>query len=52
MADLYAKALAAERRKLWAECRLKGLAVGTPQRQRIDELDQLLAQHRAKQGTR
>ena len=52
MADLYAKALEAERRKLWAECRLKGLAVGTPQRQRIAELDQLLAQHRTKQGAR
>jgi hypothetical protein len=48
MADLYLKALEAERRKLWAECRLKGLAIGTPQRDRIEELDRLLAEHRAK----
>ena len=48
MADLYRKALEAERRSLWAECRLKGLAKGTPQRDRIDELDSLLAEHKAK----
>ena len=28
MADLYLKALESERRKLWAECRLKGLPKG------------------------
>lgn len=50
MADLYQKALASERRSLWAECRLKGLAKDTPERIRIAELDQLLAQHQAKQG--
>ncbi len=48
MADLYVKALESERRKLWAECRLKGLAKGTPERLRIEELDRLLAEHRAK----
>jgi hypothetical protein len=48
MADRYLKALEAERRKLWAECRLKGLAKGTPERLRIEELDRLLAEHRAK----
>lgn len=48
MADLYAKALTSERRKLWAECRLKGLAKGTPQRLRIEELDRLLQEHKAK----
>ena len=48
MADLYLKALESERRKLWAECRLKGLAKGTPERARIDELDRLLKEHRAK----
>ncbi len=48
MADLYLKALESERRKLWAECRLKGLAKGTPERLRIDELDRLLAEHRTK----
>ena len=29
MADLYAKKLESERKKLWATCRLKGLAKGT-----------------------
>ncbi|MFZ3482950.1 hypothetical protein [Sphingomonas sp. 3-13AW] len=48
MADLYLRALESERRKLWAECRLKGLAKGTPERLRIDELDRLLAEHKAK----
>ena len=48
MADLYAKALESERKKLWATCRLKGLAKGTPVRQRIAELDHLIAGHRAK----
>ena len=48
MGDLYLKALESERRKLWAECRLKGLAKGTPERLRIAEIDRLLATHRAK----
>ncbi|MCH8617364.1 hypothetical protein LZ016_14795 [Sphingomonas sp. SM33] len=48
MADLYLKALESERKRLWAECRLKGLAAGTPQRLRIEELDNLLAQHKDK----
>jgi hypothetical protein len=48
VADLYVKALESERRKLWAECRLKGLAKGTPERLRIEELDMLLMEHRAK----
>ena len=46
MADLYLKALEAERRRLWAECRLKGLAKGTAERLRIEELDRLLKEHR------
>lgn len=50
MADLYQKALESERRSLWAECRLKGLARDTPERQRIAELDDLLAKHKAKKG--
>lgn len=50
MADLYVKALESERRKLWGECRLKGLAKGTAERLRIDELDRLLAEHRAKRA--
>lgn len=48
MADLYLKALEAERRSLWAECRLKGLPRGTRERLRIDELDKLLAEHKGK----
>ncbi len=48
MADLYLKALESERKRLWAECRLKGLAKDTPQRLRIEELDRLLAEHRNK----
>lgn len=48
MGDLYRKALESERRKLWSECRLKGLAKGTPERRRIEEIDRLLAEHSAK----
>ncbi|MEO6153586.1 MAG: hypothetical protein ABIT09_02780 [Croceibacterium sp.] len=48
MADLYRKALEAERRSLWATCRLKGLAKDTLERQRIDELDRLLSEHKAR----
>ena len=48
MADLYLKRLETERKALWATCRLKGLAKDTPERQRIAELDRLLAEHRAK----
>ena len=48
MADLYLKALEAERKSLWATCRLKGLPKDTPERQRIVELDALLAAHKAK----
>jgi hypothetical protein len=47
MADLYLKALESERKALWATCRLKGLAVGTPERQRIAELDASIRDHKA-----
>ena len=50
MADLYARKLESERKALWATCRLKGLAKDTPERQRIAELDRLLAEHKAKKG--
>jgi hypothetical protein len=50
VADLYRKALEAERRSLWATCRLKGLAKDTPERQRIAELDGLLSEHKARSG--
>ena len=50
MADLYLKALESERKALWATCRLKGLAKGTPERQRIAELDGLIAAHKARRA--
>ena len=48
MADLYLKALESERKSLWATCRLKGLARGTPERQRIAALDEQIAVHTSK----
>jgi hypothetical protein len=48
MADHYLKALESERKALWATCRLKGLPKTTPERQRIAELDRLLAEHKAR----
>lgn len=48
MADLYRKALESERKRLWATCRLKGLAKGTPERARIAELEGLIAEHDGK----
>ena len=48
MADLYLKNLESERRLLWATCRLKGLARGTPERERIAQLDEAIAAHKAK----
>ena len=50
MAALYLRALESERKALWAACRLKGLPKGTPERLRIDEIDGLLAAHRAKKA--
>jgi hypothetical protein len=38
-------------RKLWAEARLKGLAAGTPERDRIVELEKLIDSGRANSGT-
>jgi hypothetical protein len=46
MADLYLKKLESERKTLWATCRLKGLAKDTPKRQRIAEIDRLVAEHK------
>ena len=48
MADLYIKKLESERKQLWASCRLKGLPKGTPERLRIEELDGLIRDHKAK----
>jgi hypothetical protein len=50
MADLYARSLESERKALWATCRVKGLAKDTPERQRIVELDQLIAEHQVKKA--
>jgi hypothetical protein len=50
MADLYLKALESERKALWATCRLKGLPRDTPERRRIDELDERIAEHKAKKA--
>lgn len=52
MADLYLKALESERKSLWATCRLKGLAKGTPERLRIAALDTLIHDHRARSGSK
>ncbi len=49
MADLYLRALESERKSLWATCRLKGLAKGTPERVRITALDGLIRDHTGKQ---
>ena len=48
MADLYLKRLEAERKTLWASCRLKGLPKDTPERRRIAEIDRLIGEHRGK----
>jgi len=48
MADLYLKRLETERKALWATSRLKGLAKDTAERQRIVELDRLIAEHKNK----
>ena len=50
MADLYLKALESERKALWATCRLKGLARDTPERERIVQLDELIAAHKARKA--
>ncbi len=52
MADLYLKKLEAERKALWASCRLRGLAKDTPERLRIVEIDKALAQAKAKKDER
>ncbi|MCB2077487.1 MAG: hypothetical protein KDE55_07290 [Novosphingobium sp.] len=51
MADLYLKALQSERKALWATCRLKGLARGTPERERIAAIDEAIAAHAARART-
>ena len=50
MADLYLKKLEAERKTLWATCRLRGLPKDTPERQRIAGIDQAIAEHKAKRA--
>ena len=48
MADLYLKRLEAERKTLWATCRLKGLPKDTPERQRIAQIDKAISEHQGK----
>lgn len=48
MADLYLRKLESERRQLWATCRLKGLAKGTAERQRIAEIEAAIAAHKGR----
>jgi hypothetical protein len=52
MAEPTIKELQGERNRLWAEARLKGLPAGTPQRDRIAELDAIIRERKlAKQPT-
>ena len=48
MADLYLKRLESERKTLWATCRLKGLPKMSAERERIAEIDRLIAEHKGK----
>ena len=48
MADLYLKRLESERKTLWATCRLKGLPKMSAERERIVELDRLIAEHKSR----
>ncbi len=48
MADLYLRALESERKTIMGRMPTARLAKGTPERVRIEELDRLLAEHRAK----
>lgn len=50
MADLYLKALESERKSLWATCRLKGLPIDTPERQRIVQIDAQIKAHKLKKA--
>lgn len=47
MAEPSIKELQGERNRLWAEARLKGLPAGSPQRDRIAELDTLIRERKA-----
>ena len=52
MADLYLKKLEAERKTLWATCRLKGLPKDSAERQRIAEIDRAIAEHKSRGAER
>ena len=47
MTEQSIKALQGERNRLWAAARLKGLPVGTPERDRIAELDAVIRDRKA-----
>jgi len=46
MTDRFLRTLEAERNELWAEARLKGFPQGTSERDRIAELDILIAERK------
>ena len=48
VADLYLKKLEAERKRLWATARLKGLPKQSAERERIAALDKAIAEHKGK----
>ena len=50
MTDPSLKELQGERNRLWAEARLKGLPAGTPQRDRIAELDAIIRERKLADG--
>jgi len=50
MAEPTIKELQGERNRLWAEARLKGLPAGTPQRDRIAELDAIIRERKQAAG--
>ena len=52
MADLYLKRLESERKTLWATCRLKGLPKMSAERERIAEIDRLIAEHKSRDAER
>jgi len=52
MAEPSIKELQGERNRLWAEARLKGLPPGTPQRDRIAELDAIIRERKQATGAK
>ena len=51
-ADLYLKRVESEHKTLWATCRLKGLPKMSAERERIAEIDRLIAEHKSRDAER